>query len=70
MYERWLKEQTRLQDEKIKSPPLNNESQEAIENSEQVESDVLQQNGELQQPSLSTAVRENFNNDTLGVPFL
>lgn len=62
MFERWFEEQTRLQDQKLVSPPLNNESQKAIENSEEVESDLLQQNAKLQQPSLSTAVRDNFYN--------
>ncbi|XP_020885515.1 flowering time control protein FCA isoform X1 [Arabidopsis lyrata subsp. lyrata] len=59
MFERWFEEQTRLQDLKLVSPPLNNESQKAIENSEQVKSDLLQQNAKLQQPSLSTADQEN-----------
>ncbi|KAG7575236.1 RNA-binding domain superfamily [Arabidopsis suecica] len=59
MFERWFEEQTRLQDQKLVSPPLNNENQEAIENSEQVESDLLPQNAKLQQPSLSTADQEN-----------
>lgn len=55
MFERWLEEQTRVQEEDQKgvSPQLNNQSQ-----GEQVQSDVLQQTTkQLQQPSLSTAVR-------------
>lgn len=60
MFERWFEEQTRPQDQKLASPPLNNESQEAIENSEQVQSDLLQENTKLQQPSLSKVVRDNF----------
>lgn len=54
MFERWLEEQTRVQEEDQKgvSPQLNNQSQ-----GEQVQSDVLQQTTKLQQPSLSTAVR-------------
>ncbi|XP_018477423.1 flowering time control protein FCA [Raphanus sativus] len=56
MFERWLEEQTRVQEEDQKgvSPQLNNQSQ-----GEQVQSDVLQQTTKLQQPSLSTADQEN-----------
>ncbi|XP_010518429.1 PREDICTED: flowering time control protein FCA-like isoform X4 [Camelina sativa] len=57
MFERWYEEQTRQQETKLGSPPLKNESQEAME---QVQSDdVLQQNTKLQQASLSTADVEN-----------
>ncbi|EOA26949.1 hypothetical protein CARUB_v10023042mg [Capsella rubella] len=59
MFERWFEEQTRLQDKKHVSPQLNNESHEAIETSEQVQSDALQQNTELQQPSIASADQEN-----------
>ncbi|KAL1226233.1 Flowering time control protein FCA [Cardamine amara subsp. amara] len=59
MYESWFEEQTRLQDKKPVSPLLNNQSQEAIENSEQVQSPLLQKNTRLQEPSLSTTDQEN-----------
>lgn len=60
MFERWFEEQTRLQDQNLASPSLNNQSQEeAVENSEQVEqSHPMQETTKLQQlSSLSTTVR-------------
>ncbi|CAH2057643.1 unnamed protein product, partial [Thlaspi arvense] len=59
MFERWFDEQTRQQDDKLVSPPLNNQSQGEIEeNSEQLQSHPMQQTTKLQQPSLSTADEE------------
>ncbi|KAF8052752.1 hypothetical protein N665_1512s0001 [Sinapis alba] len=59
MFERWFDEQIRLQDEKNASPALNSKSQNAIENTEQVQSPLLQQATKLQQESSSTVDEEN-----------
>ncbi|VVB03601.1 unnamed protein product [Arabis nemorensis] len=64
MFEKWFEEQTKLHDQKLVSPPLNNQSQGAIENSEQVESHLLEETTKHQQPSLSTTVRDNFYTST------
>lgn len=51
MFERWFDEQIRLQDQNIAK------SQDAIKNTQQDESTLLEQTTKLQQQSLSTAVR-------------
>ncbi|CAH8330426.1 unnamed protein product [Eruca vesicaria subsp. sativa] len=59
-FERWFDEQIRLQDQKIAYPPLNNQSQDAMESTQQVQSPPLQQTSKFQQQSLSTADEENI----------